>query len=1087
VTNTYDQYAAPGLTNYTPALTMHGNTNYGTSFLYRGNVTTSLMPGQTRNFNYDVGGNVVSADDGHGHTAALTLDTTTNYTQPVLMTPNSNSNLASSYTYNGDIQVTSTTGPNGSTATIGYDSLGRPSTTTSPDGAVTTYAYTLNTTTATANGHFTRSTVDGLGRTVRVETGDATGTKSQTDSVYGPCGCSPLGKLIQQSQPYVPNGTPVWTTYTYDALGRTVQISAPGGSGTTTYSYQGNTTTVTDPTGKWKTYTKNAVGQMVHVSEPAPEGGTHETTYTANVLNQLTQVSMPRTGGTQTRTFNYSLTTGLLMSKSEPESGTVTYTYNTDSSLATMTDAKGQQVAYTYDTLGRTIQIARHNAPGYPDDPCQQDTITYDLGPGGTNVHGQGRMTIYQSGASGCTNGMVKETLSYTPSGHVASKGMQLNGLYGASGSVNYSGTLTANFTYNANGTLNQITYPNTYTLNGPSCASTPGPTFTYAYDTLERPAGVTDASQASWVKNISYGPANELLQMKRLIGDVYNSQTGATVPDFYTEVRTYNASLQLTRLTATADTVPGWTTYPTMDRGYIFSATQDNGQIVQQEDYVASEEVNYTYDSLRRLSLAQTTGTQWGQSFSYDGFGNLTGKQVTKGSAPSMSLSYNEATNRIATAGYQYDANGNLTAMPNETMTYDVANRLVQANSTLNGTEFYGYGAGDRRIWKNTGGMPEFTFWGPDGQKLGTYGPPSGNWCIGEKKINLYFAGQLIWNGPSNPNAQQLMGGVPGGAMVLDRMGTAVVQNGQTVSYFPYGEPRAGSGSNFETYQRDATTGFDYAQNRYYANVAGRFLTADPFAGSARGGAPQSWNRYTYVLGDPINSNDSDGLDSTQKCGATDQYINGIDQGTLSHIMSTNSNEEILAQTIYTESGHSSSADVFEEEWAITAVLMNRWQFVNHNWYLYSAPVVNGLQPILSLAGWGVQGDSIASVAENPSQFAVYRNAGGTVSLTPSAQSNLNSTLASDATSSQCFDLSVAITLGYAAWGNRNQDQLFKYKGIVLIDFNSFMSSHPSESYAIFAGSFGDANKFYGVPGSYVSTTRPPLRAHPIRPKRGQ
>ena len=54
------------------------------------------------------------------------------------------------------------------------------------------------------------------------------------------------------------------------------------------------------------------------------------------------------------------------------------------------------------------------------------------------------------------------------------------------------------------------------------------------------------------------------------------------------------------------------------MNLQYKFSATQNDGRITQLEDLVAGEEVNYQYDSLGRLTLAQTTGPQWGQSFSY-------------------------------------------------------------------------------------------------------------------------------------------------------------------------------------------------------------------------------------------------------------------------------------------------------------------------------------------------------------------------------------------------------------------------------------------------------------------------------------
>jgi YD repeat-containing protein len=59
---------------------------------------------------------------------------------------------------------------------------------------------------------------------------------------------------------------------------------------------------------------------------------------------------------------------------------------------------------------------------------------------------------------------------------------------------------------------------------------------------------------------------------------------------------------------------------------------------------------VTYTYDALNRLASAMTSDnpsvTQWGQSYNYDGFGNLTDQNVIKGSAPKMHTVYSAATN---------------------------------------------------------------------------------------------------------------------------------------------------------------------------------------------------------------------------------------------------------------------------------------------------------------------------------------------------------------------------------------------------------------------------------------------------------
>jgi YD repeat-containing protein len=130
---------------------------------------------------------------------------------------------------------------------------------------------------------WTKTTVDGFGRTIKVEHGQDSTAKSIVDTEYTVCACSALGKVWRVSQPYAQGLPPeqrVWTSYTYDALGRTVSVAHPGSSGTTTYTYSGNTVTITDPAGKWKKYTMNALGNLTQVTEPRPGGGEYTTSYT---------------------------------------------------------------------------------------------------------------------------------------------------------------------------------------------------------------------------------------------------------------------------------------------------------------------------------------------------------------------------------------------------------------------------------------------------------------------------------------------------------------------------------------------------------------------------------------------------------------------------------------------------------------------------------------------------------------------------------------------------------------------------------------------------------------------------------------
>ena len=310
-----------------------------------------------------------------------------------------------------------------------------------------------------------------------------------------------------------------------------------------------------------------------------------------------------------------------------------------------------------------------------------------------------------------------------------------------------------------------------------------------------------------------------------------------------YTENFTYNVRGQLTNLTATGNGLAS------VNLQYKFAAFPNNdGRLTQMEDAVSGEETNYMYDSLGRLTDAHTTGAQWGQTFSYDGFGNLTAETATKGPAPSVTRTYDPGTNRLTGTGYAYDANGNMTAMPGLTMTYSVENRLTQAvNTNFNETDNYGYDPAGLRLWKQsmTDSIIHVYYNGLDGKPLADFYLSSGSVQGGTPMV--YFAGKRVDNGS-----------------VDDRLGTAVVEGGTNrMAYFPYGELRSGTSTELQyaTYKRDSTTNLDYAQHRYYSSQIVRFLTPDPYDGSMDPEAPQSFNRYAYVAGDPANGNDPSGL----------------------------------------------------------------------------------------------------------------------------------------------------------------------------------------------------------------------------------
>ena len=114
------------------------------------------------------------------------------------------------------------------------------------------------------------------------------------------------------------------------------------------------------------------------------------------------------------------------------------------------------------------------------------------------------------------------------------------------------------------------------------------------------------------------------------------------------------------------------------------------------------------------------------------------------------------------------------------------------------------------------------------------------------------YFAGRLIKNNT--------------GYVASDRLGSIG-------KFYPWGQEKPSATTNgtekFTGYYRDLETGNDYAVNRYHQPGMGRFLTADPSRRSMVPGNPGSWNRYAYVLGDPVNGRDPTGMDS----GLTEEY----------------------------------------------------------------------------------------------------------------------------------------------------------------------------------------------------------------------
>ena len=180
-----------------------------------------------------------------------------------------------------------------------------------------------------------------------------------------------------------------------------------------------------------------------------------------------------------------------------------------------------------------------------------------------------------------------------------------------------------------------------------------------------------------------------------------------------------------------------------------------------------------------------------------------------------------------------------------------------------------------------------EFYLYGVNGSRVATYtlqfDPPANGYAAyataAVKDYSVYFAGRLIAHGEPNLGYDGVYGnGIQ--AVSTDQVGSViddkslVFGGGDTYQqFYPWGEEKFGDSPNdrvkFATYRRDSESGIDYAWNRYYNNATGRFLTPDPYKGSADPYNPQSWNRYTYVLNDPEGNSDVTGLYDAAPGGA--------------------------------------------------------------------------------------------------------------------------------------------------------------------------------------------------------------------------
>ena len=290
------------------------------------------------------------------------------------------------------------------------------------------------------------------------------------------------------------------------------------------------------------------------------------------------------------------------------------------------------------------------------------------------------------------------------------------------------------------------------------------------------------------------------------------------------------------------------------LDLGYTYDSNSNITQLINgwrdTNSTWHSQIESYSYDGLDRLTSASSMS--WSHVYSYDKVGNRT----TKDSVTYTLNAVNEVTALSDGSLFTYDANGNRVEKSKGTDTwkyaYDYANRLT-------------------KVEKNSVTLGEYVYDG-DGKRIQVTENSVTTTCI-YLGLNVLYEENTIGTaayiyGPTGKLAKRTT--IDSESQVYyyhtDHLGSTRLVTDESrivvtdVTYEPFGENTAnGEESYLYTGKEEDSTGLYYYGARYYDPETGRFITRDLLAGKRA--VPQTLNRYTYCLNNPVKFVDPAGL----------------------------------------------------------------------------------------------------------------------------------------------------------------------------------------------------------------------------------
>ena len=528
-----------------------------------------------------------------------------------------------------------------------------------------------------------------------------------------------------QSVPYTTNGQTRTWTYTYNGTGQllTAQLPRTDVTAKTTYGYTGGTlTSITDALSHvWSVKTATNGGLPKKVWDP---NGILTTYAYSSFRDWPTSSVISTSAGTLTTTLKYD-SAGNLTRTTLPDASYLNYTYDNAHRPTSITNNLGESQGITYDSAGDVTQTLWKNASSVTK---RQHTATYDaLGEKLTDVGGVSQSTAFTYHKNG-------NVLTITdPLNHVTTQTFdQLNRLSTHKDAAQNLSSIK----YDSHSRPLSITDPRSNVTS-------------YVYD------GFGDTIQQTspdTLTTIYFYDADRNLTGKNEAGINFSSATYDALDRILTRTypadSTLNVSITYDSAAAGYSRAIGRIASLTDQVGSLSRSYDERGNIITDARTISSQLYSnaYTYESAGRLSSITYASSGWKVAYTRDSAGQITAVTTTQPGhgatslatsvthmpfGPLASLTWGNGvtdartfdqdyrmtsvkdvgTGNIQYLSYGYDADNNVhtvtdnvTPANNQTLTWDVIDRLTGATGSYTAESVIYDSASNRTNFSGTG-----------------------------------------------------------------------------------------------------------------------------------------------------------------------------------------------------------------------------------------------------------------------------------------------------------------------------------------------------------------------------------------------